>query len=244
MQYDWIYTDLDSLLDTRLTTYGKLDPSFPKQVLRAGYRSRTYDRFDSIGIPWEKWRKMYLMRDKSFLEDAKLTYVASAIKVAIVDKEQQAMTAPLLQPQLMINIAPYVLDESEMIVIRNSMHSVLNTGEGFEIKIVDVPMLKLTPKWLHSENVFDMYTTNGEDWLQLQLSKEILTKDPCRDITMHLPALVTGITDNPNAVMKKQLPELIHMMSPFITLDYMIADVFSQMSDEDLDDSTSMTPDI
>ena len=239
--YEWLYTDLDSLWDTRLATYLQMDESYPERVIKYGYATRIYDRFDAYGVSWDEWRARYLKRDKETMVLAMMTHIPALIKATIIDKEQQAMTAPLLQPNLIINTAPYQLDETEVEVIKNLMIDVLHTGDGFKIEFVHRPIEKVTPAWLHESKIFDMFATNGEDWLAYHLEYGTLNDDTCRDITLHIPALVTQIAKDPRFVMKRGLPLYKDIMSPFINMSFVKADFFCAVMDDQQADTSPPT---
>ena len=225
--FEWIYVDLDTILDTRLATYAIMNPDYPQRVIDAGYGTRVYDRFDDIGIPWDSWRAAYLKRDKHTLALATETNVLTVILAAIIDKERQAMTAPLLQPNLLINTYPYKLTEDELKTIKDSIKATLNSGAGLGIDFVNTSYRQMTPAWIEEKKIFDMYCTNGEDWLSIRLEREDITKKTCRNTTLHLPALVTAPTDDPEGVMNKGLAYYIDIMSPFIRMNFLISEVFS-----------------
>jgi hypothetical protein len=224
-----VFTNLDSLFDTRLAMYKYIASEEQFDLLWKTWRDRLYDRYDPI-MNYEKYRDLYSRRDKSLLKVASLTNLFSVIQAVIIEREQLGMTSPELLLNLCINIHPYKLDSTEKEAITGVIRSALAMGSGLEIIYVSMTHSELTPTYILSNRIIDLFLVDGEEWLIPRLKNSDMVQPMIKDTTLYLPGIMTAKAEPAEQakIYNAVLPVYKEHLSHYIKTEFIEMKVFSR----------------
>lgn len=152
----FIYTDLDSLYDTKLTLLNMIDSR-----LAIEYVYREYDLTDQVlYLNNNVFNSIYKDRDKRVLLGSKQTSVIDLIRQIVSDIDIKSKLNNIVRGELklVINIHPYVLDNDECNNIKEFlMKYILHLNEVIIIDKEEIPN-----DLLHKLNI--MIRRDGLDW--------------------------------------------------------------------------------
>ncbi len=114
-----IYTDLDTLYDTKITLLNMIDPRLVRE-----YLSREYDILDHIlYLSNKSFDKIYRERDKRVLIGSKNSSIVDLIRKIVSDIDTKNKTTTVIPSilNLVINTYPYRLDDTEQLAIKQFM---------------------------------------------------------------------------------------------------------------------------
>lgn len=207
-----IYTDIDTLFDTRLATLNKLDPGYMEKSLSTDYYERVSNEFE--GIDTESFKVAYASRDKNTL---KFSMITPAIEV-IRDFAKRTLTAlinsPLRrQPKVIVNSYPYSLNDKEAELIITGIRKL--TKEMIDIEIIHRPIEAITPEFI-KENCAAMCLYDYGEWLGVHSSSGALQRTPIPNITLFTAALFSS-KENVGLVFEGDPTRILEMrFKPFI----------------------------
>lgn len=157
-----VYTDLDTIFDTRLSLLRNLnEKDVDKDIENGKYLSRISDEIGNI--PYKVFRGYYDQRDKAQLINAYPTYIIQMIREHIgealtnilnVDNEEDL--------RVYLNTYPYQLDEEELKLILDSLKFTL---DGLEIYPLYQNYDELLPSWI-KEKIGYMFMYDINLWLE------------------------------------------------------------------------------
>ncbi len=182
-----IYADLDVLLDTRLATLYRLDPTKIHQVITGGYYSRLFDEFE--GYDTDEFKKLYAERDLHTLKHAMVTEITDAINFFAQNTLKALLNTPFRrQPKLVVNVHPYknINKETESLII--TALSVL-TKKQLDIEVIDMSYEELTPVYVKSNYIFVIMYEYWR-WLEIHSVNRNLAETQLPSVTMIGPALI------------------------------------------------------
>ena len=185
-----IYTDLDSLFDTRvvmlavLTNNGELDIG----VTPGDYTRRTRDNFGvmSSGI----FNMYYSRRKKTVLNYAPPTYLFDFLKDYLLDSIH-------IDPEknkdleLLINTHPYDLTVDETRIFLLIINKLL---PGVDIKFINQNLLDISIDWVSNLDLFICYDTIK--WLNSGLAKYELYSTKLLQTMIMAPYILTGVIES------------------------------------------------
>lgn len=178
------YTDLDTILDTRLSLLYRLDKSKLKDVL-VNYDKRTDNLF--TGYDHKLFLEQWENRDASILKNAIISKAIAFISdfVSVTVTGNAVRTKPLI-PKLYLNTYPYKLNEATKDLIFKAL--LKHTGQQLDIVIMESPLEAITPTWLN-QHVSIMMMYEYYLWLEAHAKNGLLEKTPIPDVTLHGPAI-------------------------------------------------------
>ena len=184
-----IYVDLDSLLDTRLSTlYVHRGADYVKSVLdkRDNYFKRQQDEFE--GCSKADFRNLYERRDKFTLKQAGRTEVLVFIKGIVLQAiSKQNPEAVGTKPKLFLNTYPYKLTEQEdMLFLRLLMEL---TDKKCDIEIIHKDNKDLSLVYA-KQNFKVMFMYDYSRWLEAHAESFKTFKMP--DVELYGPAIYFG----------------------------------------------------
>jgi len=212
-----IFTDLDSLLDTRagcISTFGK---DSLETNITPSYFDRLSDKFQIEG-----YGDRYKARDKSVLSNSSLTPIITLIMEFVASTLQNNLNSPhVFKPTVIINTYPYVLnDEESNLVIRIIVNK---TKEHADVQLVFMDYDELTPAYVRN-NVSLMVMYDGVNWLDTQADAGRFNKKACPEVGLIVPAIGTG----PDPKMDKNPFEIMETITaPIIGLKFLPVESFS-----------------
>lgn len=225
---DIIYVNLDSILDTRLGTLGKIDPKLAASVLDNGYRDRLIDRF--TGVDDAVFKDAYAKRDLETLKMSVVTNVSFLLRRIIKDGlalavQQQKIT----RLNIDLNVWPYEFSPGPMTDMLISCMRV-HAYENAVVRIISIEPKHLTPEYAGKNyQMLIMY-----DWLEwFTLHKTFFEKKGIPSVAFIAPQLcldkvpskeeMIGLSSDGKDIF--QITEA--MCAPMFRLNMMPASLFS-----------------
>lgn len=180
-----IYTDLDTLFDTRLSIAMELDFFGTGEYVQSGkYYKRTHDQ---IGlIPYDVLQMYYKERHKHQLLQAMPTYIHNLIIDNYVHCVEQIQALHLdHEMKIWLNIYPYKLDDDELDVMLTMFN---NDQIPINVEFVSSSNKDLHPKWVQ-RNVGTMYKYDFIEWFELHTGLENMTPTTLITMDVYFPML-------------------------------------------------------
>lgn len=179
-----IYIPLDCIIDTRLGTLGKINPSLATQALLNGYHERITDEFP--GISREEFKAAYAKRDIDTLKMSVVSNVSFLIRRIIKDSLALAVQQKkITRLSIELNVWPYKFEPGPMVDMLISCVRA-HAYDNAVVRVVSIPPEKLTPGLIHSNyNMVLMY-----DWLEwFELHKKFFEKKGLPGLAFIVPQL-------------------------------------------------------
>lgn len=206
-----IYMELDIALDTRLPLLYEMDEDVASKVVMNGYYdNRVRDEFEHIS--GFLFKNLYKLRNKKILTNALPTRAFEVLKIIVA--ENSVNKKYTMSPDLIINVYPYKLLESEQEALINSLATLY---KGITIKTIYRPHSNVTPEWIYSEDIEVLFMYDYE-WLENQNKLYNLTNYPLLDRTLYVPALIKGKIED--KITNNTFNDIRHMISPNIRLEF------------------------
>lgn len=181
-----IYTDLDSILDTRHAMLYYLSSEIAVNSLEDGsYRNRVKDNFGNISS--DIFNTLYRKRTKELLNLATPNSIPSIISDLFI--ENLIDVSEEGKHILYLNIYPYKFNLEEQRNLLTMMESLIPDFTGVQILNLDIS--ELEPKWV-KENINHMVMYNGMEWIEYHTSNYKLIETPVLDVEMMSPAISNG----------------------------------------------------
>lgn len=183
-----IYTNLDSILDTRLSLIYSLNKTLFTDIVKNNlnsYQSRIMDDFN--GFDSRLFKEIYKKRNKKIIKEPIPNFIPQLLKSYILNALEQKPSEVIT---LYLNVYPYVLSSIEK---ENLQNGIFNIFKGIiNIEILDKPETEVTVKFMH-ENIGLIVMYNGLDWVEHNLSNKNLVSLGIPDILMIVPRLTNRI---------------------------------------------------
>ena len=185
---DSIYTDLDSLFDTRLPVLYNIDPTLPKKLLSNDYYFNR--RKDVFGIiPRNLFRLFYNKRDKITLGYALPTNIVNVINSYTTELGTLRTVLGAVDPlSVYVNTYPYKLTPSEALTMRDGLSKSMR---GINVIMLDSPISDITPVWV-DKTIGTLIMYEGMNWLEYHIAVGTLPKSPLLDRTLMVPGIIQG----------------------------------------------------
>lgn len=217
-----IYTDLDSILDTRLATIFNVDKNIYKEIMNGvdnieKYLSRKTDAFGRLSNL--VFRELYKRRDKRTIA----TPLPNGIPLLIHSYLASIIEESTKIPKLYINVYPYELSIKEKTILKRDIQSIYKNI--IDVEILDKPIKDITIKFIH-ENIGLMLMYSGLKWIEYHMSNRSLLSLNLPDVTMIVPKIL----DN-NIFSRQEIDNIFKdqekTLQPFIQLIFITARTFS-----------------
>lgn len=228
-----IYVDLDSLLDTRLSTLFLIHDSLVGLALNNNYLTRYEDSFKQLNpvLTKEKFKEVYDTRDNEVIQNSSYTKVLSVIRDSVRKLVHQKLETPYTTDiSLYINTFPFTLNqEEEQAVAKSLIHY---TDGECQIEFINLSIEELTPKYC-SDNFSLMIKYEYGDWLDFHSKNEAIRKIPLTTLTLIVPEIFFARMPNSqelNEIRNGKFDPFGNMeviFAPIIGLKTMPASVFS-----------------
>ena len=223
-----IFTDLDTILDTRLSLAYILDPEGISKAIKTGgdmYRNRVVDNFGNISN--DIFMQIYKKRKKYLLLNALPTPMIDMLKkqfeLYLTDVALVELKEP---PTLYLNIFPYRLTLEEQ---KYMMDYISNFIGSMDIKLVYMPYNKITPNYIN-ENCIDIVVMYDIlTWLEVVNIEHSLLLNPIVNLHCIGPALVV-----PQEIQNEKDGNIFDMQSSFLSsvtnIQFISASYFSAVN--------------
>ena len=181
-----IYTDVDTILDTRAPIAVRLDPkSVIPFIDNDEYIYRIRDNMGNIS--YDVFRSYYARRDSSILPHASPTAILGFIKEhydeTMLDIKNQNLEEDVV---IYVNLYPYMLDKDD---INKIVDLVLTQVPGSMVEIIFESYDTLTPDWIR-DHVGSMFMYDLPYWIEYHMQNTNLTKTFLLNVMGIAPSLV------------------------------------------------------
>ena len=187
-----VYTDLDSLFDTRavllaaLSNQGEYDIKLFGETDISNYFNRVKDNFGTISA-W-MFHYYYKHRASSLLTHADLTNIPNIIKDYL---EASINTATKdTSVKIYVNTAPYSLSTDETSAMFDLLSKVFPTTE---IIFIDIPHREIEPKWIKDKDIGFVISYDIADWLGYQIEKNNGMIPELINVAIIAPFILEGV---------------------------------------------------
>lgn len=181
-----VYTDLDSLLDTRHALLYCIDPELSKRVIdNLSYRNRKRDQFENLSM--DIFRTLYRNRGKSLLEITKPTHISGLISKHIITEMRDLSNDGIFK--IYVNTQPYDLTDEEVSELLTLLCRMF--PEFIGIEIVNMSYDEVDPNWIKDNEIKTMFMYEAMAWLEYQNSTtKILTNPIGTSVMLYGPDIV------------------------------------------------------
>lgn len=181
-----IYTDVDTILDTRAPIAIRLDPkSVILDIRDERYINRIRDNFGNIS--YDVFRSYYARRDASILPHASPTailgFISDTHEEIMFDLKNSKLEEDVV---IYVNIYPYRLEEKD---IKKIADLVVTQVPGSTVEIIYETYDTLTPDWV-KEHVGTMFMYDLPYWIEYHMQNGNLTRTFLLNIMGVAPSLV------------------------------------------------------
>ena len=182
-----LYTDVDSLYDTRFEIIRLINPYEANKIIMDGsYHNRKVERYGNI--PYEMFYPVWRLRGKKVFTAANNTYIPMLIyqyyTALYVDELYSEVRDDLI---LFVNVYPYDLS----IVERELLEAIIGRMiPKCKIQTISVPDSELTMEWIVA-NVGVMFKYNYIEWMAYQLTNGVYNVG-MKKIRAVIPNVVAG----------------------------------------------------
>ena len=182
-----IYTDLDSILDTRHSLLYYLNKDIATDVITSNkYRNRKKDSFDNISM--DIFRTIYRYRNKELLLIAKPTHVCGLISNLILTELKDISEDGIFN--LYLNVYPYVLTMDEQSNLVELMDRMLPDFVG--IKIINSSLDDVDPDWIKANDIKTLFMYEALNWLEYQNANTKILTNTLTSMMLYGPDVIDG----------------------------------------------------
>lgn len=182
-----IYTDLDSILDTRHSLLYYLNKDIATDVISSNkYRSRKKDSFDNISM--DIFRTIYRYRNKELLLIAKPTHICGLISNLILTELKDISEDGVFN--LYLNVYPYVLTMDEQSNLVELMDRMLPDFVG--IKIINSSLDDVDPDWIKANDIKTLFMYEALNWLEYQNANTKILTNTLTSMMLYGPDVIDG----------------------------------------------------
>lgn len=232
-QRQGIYTDLDSLYDTRLACIEQLDSELAKELLEGGWNSRINDKIQ--GIDQTLYEELYSLRSEETLELAVPTYVKDAIGSWILQAKSAMDGTPFGgYCEVFVNVFPYRLSKTKAQEIAKSISKAY--PDDTRVRAINIHPHLITPSDVR--RLFSaMFMIDWMPWLEHFAQEGDLKKIPLADVSLIVPKLMRGqgsIEEYHRMSKIDYFSQVEASMQPLIGLQFLDTDIFSAVMDKEM----------
>lgn len=182
-----LYTDLDSILDTRHSLLYYLDKNVAKDVIGNNkYKNRKKDSFENISM--DIFRTIYRHRNKEVILIAKPTHVCGLMsKLIIADLKDIGEDGVF---NLYLNTYPYVLTLDEQSNLVELMDRLMPDFVG--IKIINSKPDDIDPEWIKNNDIKTIFMYEALQWLEYNNANTKILTNPLTSVMLYGPDIIEG----------------------------------------------------
>lgn len=217
------YLDLDTLLDTRLSTVLSLtNTDEQKFKIIRDWPTREVDSFSHCS--YLEFNEEFKKRNKTVLLKSSVTNASDMISEFVKETLTSNTSEPQKsKPAIYLNTYPYNLDENEHAVLLAVLRRI--TADISDIAFISKAPNELTPTWFKSKVAIALYY-NPFEWLEIHAASGSLKERACPEVTMYSPKLYhrerLQVEDDTDVFAQSLL-----YIKPFVNLNFVKPSVFS-----------------
>lgn len=227
-----ILVDLDSVLDTRLSTINTFGVDVLKCAFKSNYKERIIDRW--VGVDESAYATRYRNRNRSILREAIKTCIPKVISDTIRSVVSESANSPYpVNPGIQVNTHPYVLTDDDVETLRAIFKTLFKEVSLTNIKFVNLSDAEITPIYIRNNHITVMFKYDWIDWLRTHVESQAFKDNPSPNTYLIGPTLFVGEIPDTNSVNKAKEENLTHFdaltlcMAPYIHLSLLDSVYFS-----------------
>ncbi len=223
-----LYTDLDTIYDTRLATLELVHPKLPRLAIEQGYFERKQDIFPMVSK--ENFEKLYANRNTETLELAlpskAMHFIPHFVKTAFPESINNPWNEEVA---IYVNVYPYKIDKNTARRMLEPLSKL--TAGGAVVNMLNIPTKSLTLRYC--QNTFGaMMVYDYQNWLDEVSKTGEFNKVAIPNVVLIAPKLYEKLpTDEELRSMKKSNTDPFKAVeiaaSAKIGLQYVDIDEFS-----------------
>ena len=228
-----IYTDLDTLYDTRIAVVEEVDTLLALRTLQAGWAWRVEDK--APPIPDDKYKELYDSRDINTLVKASPTFAAEAIR-AWYNHALNAMHGTPFPGycELFVNVWPYKLTKEQATSYAEKLRHI--TGDFVRITMLNINPEHITA--LDAKMYFSvMFVNDWYVWLEARAASGDIKDTPLPNVALHAPKICRGTINQGEYEQIKDIDiftTVEERLRPIIGLEFMEVAFFSSVLTPDV----------
>lgn len=207
-----VYTDLDSIFDTRVVMLGLLTNQGEYEIGNHNYIKRVRDNFGTLSD--KIFHYYYKYRSNRILNIAPLTSVLDIIKDYALDNIDKGIED--MDMTLYVNIYPYNLSSASQNLIKLIILKVL---PDVNILFINVKLQELEPHWV-KENIDLFISYTAIEWLNYSLTTGKFIHHPLLDVMILAPFRLEG-TLRSNQVNDRLIDQTLAFLRTICDFNYL-----------------------
>ncbi len=219
-----IYTDLDTLFDTRYSLLEKLYPDVAESVI---VENKYYDRLSNTYGPLGSnlWNYIYRHRTKEVLIDVIPTFIFDTV-ITIYDStlKQDINSGTFKEFTLFVNTYPYNLNEDECVAMQAGLESI---APQLGIELINIPQDDITMNWLYSR-VSHVIMYNVLEWVEGQGKLGLAGDNTHLNMVLIGPGMVVDedVLKKVNNY-EKYFADMTEQLKPILNIEFLSSRMFS-----------------
>lgn len=220
-----IYTELDSIFDTRLPILTAISYPIAEEVVSSGlYHNRIKDEFGPISA--DLFNAIYAKRKKMVLRYAGLTKIIYVVGKIYRDRITDIKNCEIRNSiKIFINTYPYDLSGSEQDELTKAL--------CLEIGLVDIVFLKasnkqLTPAWIKDKGINSVIKYDLLPWIEYHMGKGNFEENSLANISLACPPLL-DIYASPKQVNLDIYKAIKESLQLYANLEFIDTDYFCKV---------------
>jgi len=228
MSNQTFYTDLDTLLDTRIGTVAKLGDGYVDEILGNDYNNRKHDDLSTLSTTLKSDEYIAAFKDRD-VETLKFSYMSNMITFIknVIDRVNVESidnpTADLVH--LDVNLYPYKLSVAEKDILLLALAA--RIGTHVSIKCIYIPTLHMTTASITARwKILWMY--NFDEWMNVH--HELLIKEPMPSVELYVPKILANKDSTPDVIDRKGHKVDVTAFKDYCPFDAASLTLFSYLS--------------
>lgn len=232
-----IYTDIDSLLDTRFTTYYRMDDTAIEALLVKGFSHVPYYyRVTDVSELYDYDAYLEAYQARSTLDLAAASLCGSIeIITDLLEKAANLGASDELpcHGDLIINLYPYLLTPAEEGQLISDLLAVASLPPFTKIETIYKDPLTINQTYIKDKLIKVMLSYDGADILESLIDRYSLINNRIPKVSLVIPAIAKGDVDNPATLFEKNeiglgpFATMEAVVGEYIELKFLDASVFS-----------------
>lgn len=220
-----IYTELDSIFDTRLPILTAISYPIAEEVVASGgYHNRLKDEFGPISA--DLFSSIYAKRKKMVLRYSGLTKIIHVVGKIYRDRITDIKNCEIRNTiKIFINTYPYDLSSSEQ--------DELTKAICLEIGLVDIVFVKannkqLTPAWIRDKDINSVIKYDLLPWIEYHMGKGNFEESSLANISLACPPLL-DIYASPKQINLDMYKAIKESLQPYANVEFIDTDYFCKV---------------
>ena len=184
-----ILVPVDALLDTRMGTAYRLEPSAVADLLRANYWHRTTNDLTQLSprLNAEQYSQLWRNRDMDTLKVSLVSHFLDVLKTMILQRAMDSIEqGGGGLTGVKINLHPYHFETADELMLIQICRELL--PEDVQLELCRVSLVEMSPRWLREERMDAFVVLDFVEWFQTH--SDNLLAHPIPGVECFCPELI------------------------------------------------------